>query len=596
MQDIVWFREAVAKYVVLVDTSALMSDGAEIFFYKYLSPYLLVSGRKCYIPHVVMKEIEKKASSPDKKKIAEKAKNIVEELIHNQVGEFRGEETDTHPDQVFRMVYAKFGVHKDLMFVTNDKVLARELCELHKSQSVKTRHKLLVIGVSPNGMPYKICENGIIRHPKRITSPGFSGLNIEDKLLNVSYIPKEGDEVITSSGNTVMLLEELARGGEGIVYKTNIDSKLVKIYDPSRLTKLRLKKLQSMSELKMVKSSTFSIAWPEELVYNKSGEFVGFLMKKISGKTLQELVFTPTNAQANGLSRADLVSICINLLKGFRYLHMKGVMVDDINPLNILIKVDKTVSVGFIDTDSFQIEGFKTDVGTLEFTRPSLLRQNVNFKEYKRQPIDEAFAVAVLIFRILMLGKHPFSYKGGEDIIENMKKGNFPYKLKDEDYNEEDVPVGPWRYIWSNILPSVRETLADALLERITIANIKDLVEYENKLIRALENYKNLIQIGKSRNELLLYHYYIPDNVPKVKVRCAVCGYEFEMYKDYYENKILAKNKQVLCGKHRLYNKYIQSNQKKVHTHKTQSKQAKVIATTSKSDNIIVRIWRWLFG
>ena len=157
-----------------------------------------------------------------------------------------------------------------------------------------------------------------------------------------------------------------------------------------------------------------------------------------------------------------------------------------------------------------------------------------------------------------MLGKHPYSYRGGEDVIENMKNGNFPYKLKDQETFPEEIPIGPWKAIWSHIHPSVRETLGKVLTEKERISNFNDLVKYENELIKALEKYLQFIDKGINTIELIPKYIRIPENVKKVRVKCADCGYEFEMGEDYY-NKITSKGLKPLCIVH-MQQRMIQKN------------------------------------
>lgn len=611
--ELTWLEKAVLKYKILVDTSALMSDNSELFFYKYLAPILSMHGVKIIVPHVVYRELENNRNKLEKRQKAEKALRILEELLNKGLVDIRGEQTDTHPDQVFRRVYAQHCTSANLMFITNDKIMAKEICNMHNSQSIKTSYSLLIVGILQDGKPYKICQDGNIRDAIKVNKQKRLNAFVkqgEDKPLKVTKIPVKGDYVYCESCHKLGLTEEIARGGEGFVFRTDKPGVVVKIYREDRLTTNRLSKIRDMSELEIKKGAGFVIAWPEEVIYNEYSEFVGFAMPEVIGKTLQEVVFTPASAQRNNLSRIDLVNISINLLKAYRYLHMKGVLIGDINPLNVLLNMDRgQYQVCLIDTDSFQINGYRTEVGTLEYIRPSLLKNNVNFKEYSRTPADEAFAVAVMVFRILMLGKHPFSYKGGEDVIENMKEGKFPYKLKDYETDIESVPTGPWKYIWSHIHPRVREKVADAILERISINSVRELVSYESELISALDFYRKAILDGKSVNELIPYYIYLPENVPKVRVSCAVCGYQFDMAEDFYKNKILARNKRVLCGKH-LQTEYLKkkigenvatsiSSQPYTRTQKSKSAGThvnKIPQKPAQEESFLAKLIRFLFG
>jgi hypothetical protein len=92
--------------------------------------------------------------------------------------------------------------------------------------------------------------------------------------------------------------------------------------------------------------------------------------------------------------------------------------------------------VTLVDADSFQVRDSETGVvyrslvGKPEYTPPEL--QGCSFADVDRQPEHDAFALAVLIFRLLMEGFHPFDgvYRGrGEppELGARIRNGYFPY-------------------------------------------------------------------------------------------------------------------------------------------------------------------------
>lgn len=81
----------------------------------------------------------------------------------------------------------------------------------------------------------------------------------------------------------------------------------------------------------------------------------------------------------------------------------------DVNQKNLM--VSRKGIVAFVDCDSFQVaEGtriFRCDVGVPEYTPPEL--HGKNFATVDRQPDHDLFGLAVLVFHLLMMGRHPFS-------------------------------------------------------------------------------------------------------------------------------------------------------------------------------------------
>lgn len=553
--------ESIVKdFIILVDTSSFMSEGALDFFHGKLRPVLESYNKKVIIPLVVIKELENNRNKQNIKtsKMATQGYKIVKYLLDNNLAEVRGESSDKFPDQVFRRIYSQYGTSRNLAFITNDNKLSKEICQLRNSESIKTRFKLKIISVREDGNIIITCNDGDFvynKHKKKIASTDMNSSDlseISNQKLFLSVIPKENDYVKTYSGLEIKLMKEIASGGEGKIFLTNMNDKmLVKVYTKESLSGEIKYKIEQMSQINIKsRKNKFKIAWPIEPVVNEKEEFCGFLMERLEGKTLHEVCFTPAYAKKLNLKRLDLVNISINLIEAFLYLHYKNIIIGDINPRNILVDINNGFSIGMIDTDSYQFKNFSCKVGTLEFTRPTLLRKGVNYNLYRRQPSDDLFSVAVVIFRILMLGKHPYSYAGGEDVVENMKNGKFPYRVGDKEY--EDTPIGPWKFIWSHIPRRLKESLGRVLLDDVSIDRMDELIKYEREIKKHLEEYRALIESGKFTNELMPRSFNVPDKINgqeinRVFVKCSKCGYEFFMAKDYYDY-IRLKNRDVLCG------------------------------------------------
>jgi len=180
---------------------------------------------------------------------------------------------------------------------------------------------------------------------------------LDQTLLKVSHVPMEGDTVFCSRG-PVQLLKCLASGGEGYVYLTDTDL-VCKIYRKEKLTRSKLEKLQLMVSKRIEYPG---ICWSVELVYNKTNEFVGFMMPRASGKESQKCLFVKPLLLKHfpHWKKRDTVQLALTILDKIKYLHERNVILGDINPLNILV-VSPT-EVYFVDTDSYQIEGYPCPV------------------------------------------------------------------------------------------------------------------------------------------------------------------------------------------------------------------------------------------
>ncbi|MCY4542234.1 MAG: hypothetical protein OXB95_07550, partial [Rhodobacteraceae bacterium] len=150
---------------------------------------------------------------------------------------------------------------------------------------------------------------------------------VKDIRIPVSSVPGSGDMVILSGTETRTRLEQpIGTGGEGTVYHTPNAKMVAKIYRKEKITRQRLAKLRLMVSRKI---SYPGICWPNSLLENQSGEFVGFLMPKAEGHPLQKSVFVKKLLLEKfpGWTRKNLVNVCIGFLERIEYLHKLNVVV-----------------------------------------------------------------------------------------------------------------------------------------------------------------------------------------------------------------------------------------------------------------------------
>jgi DNA-binding helix-hairpin-helix protein with protein kinase domain len=222
-----------------------------------------------------------------------------------------------------------------------------------------------------------------------------------------------------NSRKRATLGEKIADGGEGEIRKVLEDRRFcAKIYHKGRGSYEKIvAMLKNRPEDPMNPEHT-SLAWPTGVVFNERGSFLGFVMPYFSHSVpVHEVYGTDLRIRKFGgcFNWYYLLTSAVNFASVTASVHAKGHAIGDMNEKNIQISPRAVVTL--IDCDSFIIrcngKTYKNGVGVGEYSAPEVL---LNGYESRSERSDR-FAVAVFIFKLLMLGFHPFSGKwngGGE--------------------------------------------------------------------------------------------------------------------------------------------------------------------------------------
>lgn len=227
----------------------------------------------------------------------------------------------------------------------------------------------------------------------------------------------------TPNGESITLGPNLGEGGEGAVFATDTPC-VAKIYKPEKATPQKLAKIQTLLGKKLECSG---ICLPKALLYNFQDEFVGYLMDCAEGEKISGFYrIESLREKFRHWIRRDLVELCITILKKIDYLHGKGIVLGDINLNNILVKSPKEVYL--VDCDSYQVDCFPCPVGTIQFTPPELQNKGC-YGTYLRSVGNENFAVAVLLFSLMVTGQMPYGWEGGETARQKIVNMEFTYPI-----------------------------------------------------------------------------------------------------------------------------------------------------------------------
>lgn len=269
--------------------------------------------------------------------------------------------------------------------------------------------------------------------------------------------------VRNAAGESVLLSDTpLAQGGEAAVHAVPMfPGVVVKLYHPQVLQKrrdaLRVKIDAMTGDPKLSRFKQHpGLAWPCFAVFDEQGQWRGYAMRKAAGVRMNVLAHAMAYREHfPHLDRMDVVAYLLNLLDTLKALHTAGVRVGDYNLANFLCDPDSS-SVTLIDCDSWQLNvagtTFFCPVAAPDMLAPEL--QGKALDKISRTLESEYFSLAILLFKALMLGRHPYDVVGGAGPVENIRNGYFPYGV-----GGGGIPKGPWFNIWSHLPFKLKERL-----------------------------------------------------------------------------------------------------------------------------------------
>lgn len=217
-------------------------------------------------------------------------------------------------------------------------------------------------------------------------------------------------EHVVVGGELLSLGEMIGKGGEGRVFALNGRSgAAVKLYN-SRLRIDREEKVRAMVHRGFA-AQTDLVAYPREVVSDRVGNFLGFLMQLVSDYRPIHELYSPKSRQRHfpNVDYRFIVHVALNVARAVGKVHQTGCVIGDLNHSGVLVAQDGKVA--FIDADSFQFRlGQKTYpcvVGVQDFLAPEL--HGVNLSAVTRSIEHDNFGLAVLVFLLLMMGRHPYA-------------------------------------------------------------------------------------------------------------------------------------------------------------------------------------------
>jgi DNA-binding helix-hairpin-helix protein with protein kinase domain len=213
----------------------------------------------------------------------------------------------------------------------------------------------------------------------------------------------------TAGGKVLSIGREVGAGGEGRVHEVaGSPIEIAKIYH-SPPSAVMVAKLQALVGMRTAELAGVA-AWPTDLVLSANGKIAGFVMPKVDARGVIDRLSHPGERRQH-FADADflfLTTVAANVMAAAAVLHDRGVVIGDVNESNVMVRTNGTVA--FIDVDSFQvsIRGALHRCGVAKdlFLPPELIGRDLS--TVSRTPVQDCFGLAVLVFQLLMHGRHPF--------------------------------------------------------------------------------------------------------------------------------------------------------------------------------------------
>lgn len=240
-------------------------------------------------------------------------------------------------------------------------------------------------------------------------------------------------DLVDSKGRSVHKGAQIGSGGEGAVYEVPAigNDVVAKVYHQT-VSAVKQAKLQAMVAVGNDKLRKIA-AWPLETLHSSGDKQLrGFLMSRLTDFEPIHHLYSPSHRKQRfpDKSWAFLVYAARNVAAAFEAIHSHGHVIGDVNPNLVFVTGNSIVKL--IDCDSFQIavdgKHYFCEVGVPHFTPPEL-QKLASFRGVRRTRNHDNFGLALLLFHILLMGRHPFSgvYAGQGDMPLEKSIAEFRY-------------------------------------------------------------------------------------------------------------------------------------------------------------------------
>lgn len=240
--------------------------------------------------------------------------------------------------------------------------------------------------------------------------------------------------VILANQQHAILTQKVGSGAAGTVWKDPFDPwGLIKVYHAGKGEPAAKLEEMVQNPPRCHNPQNPRIAWPSKPVFDGqgSGQIVGFAMPAFE-RVFPVAQFVNPRGRSKWITSAFLLRVARSAAEIMADLHAEDYVIGDINELNFL--VDAAGNVYLIDSDGIRVVSnsgvvFPCRFGVYDYAAPE--RQGKPFDGDDRTVFEDRHAAAVLFYRLLRAGEHPFYcyYTGNgkrPGLHERIERGLYP--------------------------------------------------------------------------------------------------------------------------------------------------------------------------
>ena len=223
-------------------------------------------------------------------------------------------------------------------------------------------------------------------------------------------------DCVTEDGKPVELTERVALGAQGAVYRVAASELLAKLLIETAEQDRATRRIRSLiahghepRAAALAGARPLRTAWPLVLIRREREGFPGFLMVDLAeGRLPLEAYLTADlrTARFPHTTWLEALRAAHSLASLIADMHAAGYVLGDLKPENLW--VDAAGRVALCDVDSVQFNGagefFPCTVGSPGYAAPELIDAPDRIPDRHA----DAFSLAILVYRLLMGGVHPF--------------------------------------------------------------------------------------------------------------------------------------------------------------------------------------------